>query len=330
MILRTFDNGWGSEFRVKQFENQLFSDIAQRLNMLPERVVIINSTWYTDDYHNSTVLPFLRNNLPNRIILVAMLDPAIPKPNWFQEFNCQVDCIGYYNSPGNIDFWALFMNQHFETPSVLDLTRIDKIDRAFMCLNRKPHHHRLAICKELENFGLVNKGLVTLGSESDIPVYSLTIDSPEVYGFSPQTGSQNFGMPGDITTLGSIKNWRRHFLNIVTETIYDVDKEHFVSEKIYKPILGHRPFLVYAPSGATHWLTSRGFETYCDDFKDISDLDLTVPENIAPFLFQLCNQPICYLQKKLLDLNQKILYNKQQFYRHVDKELYRIKKELYA
>jgi hypothetical protein len=330
MILRTFDIGWGPEFRVKQFENQLFSHLLERLNKISERIVIINSTWYTDDYHNDVVLPFLRNNLPDRIVLVSMLDPAILKPSRFQNFNCKVDCIGYYNSPGDIDFWALFVNQYFENPSILDLVRIDKIDRAFMCLNRKPHYHRLAICKELADLNLINKGLVTLGSESNIPVYSLTIDSHEVYGFSPQTGSQNFGMPGDITSLGNIENWSRHFLNIVTETIYDVDREHFVSEKIYKPILGHRPFLVYAPNGATNWLTSRGFETYCNDFKDISDLDLTVPANIAPFLSQLCDQPIHYLQKKLLDLNQKILYNKQQFYRHVDKELNRIKKELYA
>ena len=330
MILHTFDNGWGPEFQVKQFEIQLLSDVLERLNRISELVVVIYSTWYTDDYHNNVVIPFLRNNLPDRIVLISMLDPAIPKPNWFREFDCKVDCIGYYDSPGSIDFWALFANQYFETPSLLDLTRIDKIDRAFMCLNRKPHHHRLAICKELEDFRLIDKGLVTLGSDSDIPVYSLKIDSPEVHGFSPQTGSQNFGMPGDITTLGNIENWSRHFLNIVTETIYDVDRENFVSEKIYKPILGHRPFLVYAPNGATDWLTSRGFETYCNDFTDISDLDLTMPINIVPFLSQLCDQPIHYFQKKLLDLNQKIMYNKQQFYHHVDKELYRIKKELYA
>jgi hypothetical protein len=330
MIQYIFDNGWGPEFQVKKFENQLLSDVLTRLQESSEHIVIVNSTWYTDDYHNNIVLPFLRSNLPDRIILIAMLDPAIPKPNWFQEFDCIVDTIGYYKGNGDVDFWALFMHQYFETPGLIDLTRIDKVDRAFMCLNRKPHAHRLKICNELRDHDLIDKGLVSLGSESGQPVYSLKTDSPAIYHFSPQTGSRNFGMPGDITTLGSIENWNRHFLNIVTETVYDVDREYFVSEKIYKPILGLRPFLVYAPSGASTWLTSCGFETYCNDFTDITDLDLTVPENITPFLSQLCDQPICYLQKKLLDLNQKILYNKQQFYHYVDKELYRIKKELYA
>ena len=136
-------------------------------------------------------------------------------------------------------------------------------------------------------------------------------------------------MPGDITTLSSIENWSRHFLNIVTETEYEVDRKYFVSEKIYKPILGMRPFLVYAPGGASAWLTSKGFETYCGDFTDISDLDLTQPDNIAPFLSELCQQPLQYLRYKLINLGQKIMHNREHFYQYVNSQQQKIEKELY-
>ena len=91
-------------------------------------------------------------------------------------------------------------------------------------------------------------------------------------------------------------------------------------------MLGMRPFLVYDPDGATKWLTERGFQHYCDDFTDISNLDLRDPKNIAPFLAVLSDQPRHYWQKKLLDLSQKIVYNKQQFYKYVDVQKLKMQK----
>ena len=114
-------------------------------------------------------------------------------------------------------------------------------------------------------------------------------------------------------SLGDTSNWCRSFLNVITETTWDINNSGFVSEKIYKPIVGCRPFLVYDPDGATQWLTHRGFEPYTQDFRDISDLDLTNPDNLAAFLEVLCAQPRAYWQKKFLDLQSKIMYNKQHF-----------------
>ena len=109
-------------------------------------------------------------------------------------------------------------------------------------------------------------------------------------------------------------------VNIVTETFYDINQTGFVSEKIYKPIVGCRPFLVYDPDGGTQWLTDRGFETYTCDFGDISDLDLSKPNNIPKFLVSLCSQTPAYWQKKFIDLQEKILYNKNHFADYVQQQ----------
>jgi outer membrane lipoprotein-sorting protein len=87
-----------------------------------------------------------------------------------------------------------------------------------------------------------------------------------------------------------------------------------------------RPFFVYDPDGASKWLHDRKFVTYYDDFTDITNMDLTKPANVAPFLSILSEQPRSYWQKKLVDLNQKIVYNKQQFYKYVDDQKLKVQK----
>ena len=324
MILNTFDNGWGPEFPIKKLENTLLSTTLDQLHASSKRVAVINSTWYTDEYH-LTVLKYLRSNKVDVIVLVAMLDCAIPKADWFAEFNAEVIGIGYYPGPGQIDFWSLFLDQNFFTPHTIELCRIDLVDRPFMCLNRKPHWHRQQLYQQLCDRNLQHIGLVSMGSDNGKAVQEIDSDI-QVPVLAPNSDCAQNGIPNDISSLGNINNWARCFLNVVTETVFNINQNHFVSEKIYKPILGMRPFLVYDTDGAFKWLRDRGFVTYHDDFSDISDLDLTNHNNMSLFLVQLCAQPQSYWQHKLVDLNQKIVYNRQQYYRYVDEQKLKVQK----
>jgi hypothetical protein len=151
-----------------------------------------------------------------------------------------------------------------------------------------------------------------MGGDHDRPAHIIS-ESVGSNGLAPNGGQETYGMPNDIMTLGDPSNWNRCFLNVVTETVFDITKEHFVSEKIFKPMLGLRPFLVYSTDGAVTWLRQKGFEPYVSDFRDITDLDLSLSDNLVPFLKILCDQPVNYLQTKIVDLQEKILYNKQRF-----------------
>jgi hypothetical protein len=316
MILRTFDNGWTSDYPAKQLEQEILKPALDQLQHSNKRVIVINSTWYTDEYHQ-TVLEYLRSNTIDCIVLVSMLDFAIPQPSWFREFDAEIVGLGYYPGPGQLDFWALFLDQNFFSPHTIELCRIDLIDRPFMCLNRKPHWHRQQLYQQLCDRNLQHIGLVSMGGEDGQAVQKLDNDI-DVPHLAPNSGPEQTGILNDISSLGNIKNWARSFLNVVTETSYNINQHHFVSEKIYKPIVGLRPFLVYDSDGASKWLRDRKFVTYYDDFTDITDLDLTNPDNVAPFLSVLSKQSKSYWQKKLVDLNQKIVYNKQNFYKYVD------------
>ena len=314
MIIKEYNNGWGSDVPLKQFESKILEQYLRPWRDDASKTVIVNSTWYNQQFH-SQVCEQLSVNTPDRIVLTAMLDAAIVQPSWFADMGCEVYSVGYYRGPCTIDFWALAMDQYFQ-PVDFDCFRSDLIDCAFMSLNRKPHWHRRKLYDSLCKLHLVDQGLVSMGGENGTAIRKLHIDQG-ISNLAPNANTDQHGIANDIMSLGDQQNWQRHFLNIVSETWWDLEKNYFVSEKIYKPILGQRPFLVYAKNGARDWLTQQGFMHYCEDFKDISDLDLCQPENIPEFLKTLCGMPKLYWQSKFIALKDKIMYNSNNFKSYV-------------
>jgi hypothetical protein len=318
MIVKTFDNGWGNSFPLKQYEQSLIQQYIQPVITDNIPTIMINSVWYTSEYHQQ-VLAELRTMKFDRIIIVAMLDAAIPHCNWYDEFNVQVKTVGYYAGSDQIDFWAMFVEKYMQPMSMDWLLDHTGIDTAYMCLNRKPHWHRRQLYQCLEKHNLLDHGIVSMGSDSGPAVRSLSTDC-EHDMLAPNASKDHHGIPNDIASVGHCDNWKRCFLNIVTETVFDINRNGFVSEKIYKPIIGCKPFLIYDTDGATKWLTDRGFEMFTQDFSDITDLDLTVPNNMAPFLKQLCQQSPLYWQAKFVALKDKIMYNKTHFTEYVEQQ----------
>jgi hypothetical protein len=215
------------------------------------------------------------------------------------------------------------VDRYFEYPNI-DLLDPKVIDTAYMCLNRKPHWHRQRLYDQLLNLDLVDQGIVSMGGNNSAAIRTLSIDCGQS-NLAPNSGPEQNGIANDIMSLGHSANWIRTFLNVVTETQFDIASTYFVSEKIYKPIIGCRPFLVYA-IGADTWLTDRGFETYTKDFQDISNLDLTDPYNTAEFLATLCKQNSTYWQAKFVALKDKIMYNKTHFTEYVKQQKLIVKK----
>jgi hypothetical protein len=319
MIVKFFDIGWGNNFPAKTFELQI---IEQYLKTSSARMAVINNTWYSTQYHQQA-LSQLRSMEFDQIVLVSMLDASIASPDWYQEFNKPVHATGYYPGNNAIDFWALVIDQYFTIPGN-DLFQPSLIDTAYMCLNRKPHWHRLRLYNQLVELNIVNQGIVSMGGTDGTAERVLLVDSGQS-DLAPNAGPEQNGIANDIMSLGHPSNWSRHFLNVVTETQFDINQTCFVSEKIYKPIIGCKPFLIYAVGGHA-WLTNCGFEIYVNDFKDITNLDLNIPENIAPFLVTLCKQDPGYWQSKYVALKEKIMYNKTHFTEYVKKQKLIVKK----
>lgn len=319
MISHYHDFGWGPQWPAKQIEHEMVSTYLKPLALSNLRTVLINSTWYSRERHQST-MQWLRANDWDVLVLISMIDPAIITASWFEEFDRPVLTVGGYRQH-HLSLWAEIAARNI--PLWHDRSSC-KIHMPFMCLNRKPHHHRVRLYQQLEELHLLDKGLVSLGAVSvgsAVRSISEQVQDPEL---APNGQALNHGIPNDIASLGDRSNWEAHFLNIVTETTFDVDGLYFVSEKIFKPMIGLRPFLVYAPGGAQLWLKDQGFETYLDDFKDIYDGNLRDPNNIPSLLARIGDLGPEWLQQKYLDLLPKMLYNQDRFTSFVKEQRDRI------
>lgn len=317
MISKEFNAGWGDKLPLRQFEKSLCDTYLRGVAQDSVNTVLINSTWYSQEYHHEVLIELERIQ-PSRLIVIAMLDPAIPHLDWYD--SREVWGLGYYAGAHEIDAWALIVDRYFRAePSCSP----SAIDTAFICLNRKPHWHRQKLYNDLQTADLLDRGIVTLGGSSGRPVKHL---SQDVEGsiLAPNPGPEQYGIVNDIMTLGPSHLWNRCFLNVVTETVFDIRSHWFVSEKIYKPVLGLRPFLVYASDGAQSWLDHVGIESYIGDFKDISDADAKDPDQLVRFLGDLAQQPVSYLRHKYLALQDKILHNKSMFDHHVRRTWQRV------
>ena len=318
MILQRFDQGWGHDLPLKQLEHRLLQAYLKPMIVDQHtKLALVNSTWYTDQYH-CHVLSKLQPDI-DAIILVSMLDATNITAGDFKSVCPNVLEVGYFNSDHNIDFWAIMVNEYFHSADGDHRKPI----HPFICLNRKPHAHRLQLIKNLYCKKLIHRGLISLGANNCFPTLSLPNDD-SAKSPAPDKDSNQLGIPNDIASLGSLTNWHNSLLNIVTETVYDIEQVNFVSEKIYKPIWGMRPFLVYAPNGAANWLAQRGFEPYTTDWADIYTGDLHDPVNIPEFLAVLCEQSTVYFESKLLALWPKIQHNKQNFLRYTSQNLSKI------
>ena len=324
MIVKQYDFGWGREWELKQFEKEILDEYLKPLIDSPKKIVIINSTWYSKEYH-AVVAEELRQMDVDAIVLVAFIDCAIPNKSWFSDFDIPVYELGYYDGPHNIDFWSLVCEKYYTKLTFGEVSQCD-MSVGYMCLNRKPHWHRVKLIAQLEKFNLLQHGYVSLGSEnSNQPQIKLARDSAKENRLAPNAGSDNRGIINDIVTLGSMENWNNHLVNIVTETVYDINSNHFVTEKTWKPIIGFRPFFIYDTDLGSKWLTNRGFETYANDFADLIDGPVNTPNAVLTLLIQLSRQQMPYYKHKLLDLKEKLLYNNICFIQHTDTQKRKIK-----
>lgn len=313
MIVKEYDIGWGPQWPMKQLEKKIVKNFLSQYHTDDSRSVIVNSVWYNKDYHQQ-VMAELRVTKPTHIFVIALLDPPNVQLNWFDELECEVLGVGYYSGPGYIDYFSLAVDEFYQPVNQDLLLSADTIDTAYMCLNRKPHTHRLRLYQGLKEANLLDQGFVSMGGNPPIRLLETDTTGQKI---APNPGREQYGIENDVVSLGHINNWQRHFLNIVTETIWDCEPSNFVSEKTFKPVLGLRPFLIYAPNGAIQCLKSRGLEPYVNDFNDITDADLTQPYNIAVLLGELCKQPKDYWQMKFRSLESKILHNFNQYKKHV-------------
>lgn len=112
------------------------------------------------------------------------------------------------------------------------------------------------------------------------------------------------------------KIWQRSFVHLVNETVFYDQKLH-LTEKVFKPIVSLRPFVLVSAPGNLGYLRSYGFATFGDWWDESYD-DLVDPDErldaITKIITDLCSKPFDEIKKMLADMKPVLDYNKRHFF----------------
>lgn len=287
-MIFSYENIYQTNWQAHKLANEIF-------NKFDSPNTLVFSTTWAGEKDKSVLDDWLKEDNHTAIIL-SLFDP-----NAFEYAHPRATHI----DSKDILFWLLASDRYF-----LSYTKEEtspNFEYNFLCYQRKPIDYRV----ELYNLIKDKKGIVTLGNQE----YYFNKTLPDHPGYK-DVGDE-LPIPNDIYSLGNIDIWNKCFLNVVSETVQLLNSPNpFLSEKVFKPIIGMRPFIVYGNPNTSKLLQSKGFETFDDDFgftpKDSYSKSAL---EISKVLDSLDNIELLY--KKLLP---KIVHNYENFRTIAQKE----------
>lgn len=306
--------GFNPAWKAGQLERELVDSLTQTINnRYPHlKKVVAVTSWHEP----ALLVKQIQQINPDITFLCSFTDPLGPIENLLDQMPGQVILIGYVNGEYFFDFWALACAKFFKTYTVEELRPV-QFDNLFLNYNRKPHRHRIELVRLLEQSNLIDRGCVTLGNSQ----YTVNDQHYQYQNYGADDVVGSVGIPNDVYSLGQLKIWNTSFINVVGETQYEYSKNVFLSEKIYKPIIGLRPFIINGSPGIYRILKQLGFDCF-DDLFPVKDLE---KENYDHgHKFSNHNYIVKSLQNfentNLIDLyNQlkpRLCFNRDLFYEH--------------
>jgi hypothetical protein len=121
---------------------------------------------------------------------------------------------------------------------------------------------------------------------------------------------------GDFSAKVNLHQLTGSLLHVVTETVYYFDKLH-LTEKIFKPIVAKRPFILVGAPGNLAYLKSYGFRTFdkwIDESYDSEPDHYMRIELITREIEKLCSLTPQQLSELHADMMDTLEYNYNHFY----------------
>lgn len=240
----------------------------------------------------------------------------------------------------NVSFFKIIDIDFFET---LFYTVIKKLDIQsailhnhksvdFLSFNGRMRIHRLLLVSELTRRNLMNNTVSFLGYTDDIQnSYNVLING--IDKFYPEIDNEivehlNQYIPNhksividesdvnDINRFTTLnKFYERSYFSLVTET--GIDHSIRLTEKVYKPIFHHHPFVVMGTQNTLKHLRELGYETFPEMFDESYDNE---PNNIKRMVMVIDEvEKFCNLTKEEKDYKyslvaKKLKHNHNLFY----------------
>ena len=343
---------YGFEVPFITLARQLVNSIAQRYANDTRRIAILNLAETAPEYGKQLALnkieyhkleTFLRRNKIDTVLLVSIIEP-----HWFLDHEYIVKNIleplgisykflGWYTQPGStfFDLWSQVMSSTL-TPQYTEAELLPvESKKFFLCHTGNPMLHRVDLYKKIASNGLLSSGFINLSKVvvGNRPQY---IQESDIQDYS------QYDIPHDPYTLGDLSIWRQTIFTVVSDAfLFESGKSiagngkaildqpgsyghTIISEKIYKPILGLRPFLVNGSYEVTKKFKDLGFDLFEDAFNITLD-DLKTKQGIHDTIVRTLAMLAALTPAERLqwytDLLPRLRANKQHFYKHAEQQL---------
>jgi hypothetical protein len=209
----------------------------------------------------------------------------------------------------------------------------NRFDKVFICYNHiisKLRSYRLHLVSNLIEQDLVQYGHVSLQLQDQVHSWREVITDPEsmlsnrarlhinkiLSTVSNPLVIDTDQPHGSLSAEVNLDQLTSALWHVVTETVYYPEKLH-LTEKIFKPIVARRPFILVGAPGNLAYLKSYGFKTFdrwIDESYDQEQDHYIRIEKITAELAKLCAMSPAMLEQMYQDMQSVLEHNFQHFY----------------
>jgi hypothetical protein len=309
------------QWAVSSLENEIFESVLRNIEKnYGDNNLLLSCNWLVQD----DLIAVLDKN-PKNIFLGILADP-LEIPNDIQNALSQfvVQQFGYTSGDNFLDFWAILTLRKFKNYAI-DEIKLRSVENLYLSYNRKPHPHRQELVSKLLSSNMQDSGIITFSTKDNIAISSIVLDSDVEYNLDEAPNDEWADIPNDIFSLGRLDIWQNSFINIVSETQFCPTNSQFVSEKIYKPIIGMRPFMCMSSRHLPEYLELRGFDTFEDlwpykihvsDNLPLNAQQSQTAKNIIKNLQWLENQGREYAMNMYYKIYDRLVANRNTFFKY--------------
>ena len=312
------------------------STVAQVDKHFPNtRNLVINTTWFGSQFANGEYEKALRfdGNFDN-LFLISVIDPLYLSQEDLGRIINQYSIKNIYrigmfeDSPHEWNFHGMIGKDLMPRYSEEQVIMQDP-NYMYMLYQRKPRYHRIEITEILRQRNLLQYGVVTLGGPQEGVDWQggiqnwkpITIeDYPENYKHNGEA-TDFAGIPNDLVTLGRLDLWQNHFLNIISETVFDEWEPLLITEKMWKATIGLRPYIVHGNPKTYAWMRKHGFRTFNNYWNHIPAETQGPHDTVWQLIEFLQTQD---LKQMYQDMLPDLRYNKEHFYEFSQQQEYRM------
>ena len=306
-----------------------------------QRNLLINTTWFGSQFDNNcwNDAMTLEGSFDN-LFLLSVVDPVYLFEEDLQKIISKYSIkkvykigAGYEGEPLEYNFHGLIANELMPDYAEQDVL-MSSADFVYMLYQRKPRLHRVEITNILrEQPHLLERGIVTLGGvakdgfdwQQGREVVPITIDDdPSRYQQLDGDPTDHSGIPNDLLTIGRLDFWQKHFLNVVSPTEFDEWKPLFLTETIYKPMLGMRPFHFHGNPRAYQWLRDRGFRTFNHYWSHLPVETVGPHDALMSVINHLVDRSKAELEQMYIDMLPDLRYNKARLHEFSKEQKYKM------